>query len=364
MIYNPKFEKKYSKETQSAMEAQRLAYEISCGPIVFQVSRMMKKHGVFQILINSKDGLTIEEIIEKTKLSKYACECLLQSSLTIGTILYQNGKFTCSKAGWFLEKDEIVDINMDFNHNVNYLGCFYLEESFVNGKPEGLIQIFGKRDNIFEKFSKLPEHVQESWSKFNNYYSENTTNQALQMVFSDKPEKLLDVGGNVGNWALQCVEYNPDVHVTVLDLPHQIEQMQQHIAGKIGSKRILGYCCDLLDANVQIPNGFDAIWMSQLLVNFSEKECIDVLSKISKSMSTDAALYIMEMFWDRQPFETGAYILTQLSLYFSVMASGKGKFYPSDEMIRFINASNLSVVEIKDGIGKGHSIIKCKKTKE
>ena len=362
-MFNPKFQKKYSKETKSAMEAQRLAYEISCGPIVFQVSRLMKKYGILQILINSKDGLTMEEIVENTKLPKYACECLLQSSLTIGTILYQDGKFTCSKAGWFLANDEILDINMEFNHNVNYRGFFHLEESFLNGKPEGLIQIYGKRDNIFEEFSQLPGNVRDSWLKFNNYYSENAIYQALQMVFSGKPKTLLDVGGNIGNWALRSVEYNPDVLVTVMDLPQQIEQMKQYIAGKTGSERIFGHCGDLLDANEQIPNGFEAIWMSQLLVNFSEKECIDILSKISNSMSEDTTLYIMEMFWDRQPFETGAYILTQLSLYFAAMASGKGKFYPSDDMIRFVKSSNLSVVEIKDGIGKGHSIIKCKKSK-
>ncbi|MDR1761958.1 MAG: SAM-dependent methyltransferase, partial [Bacteroidales bacterium] len=74
----PALEKRYSKEQLSALEAQRLAHEISFGPIVFQVSRLMIKFGIFQMLIDSENGLTLDEVTEKTKLSKYACQCLLE----------------------------------------------------------------------------------------------------------------------------------------------------------------------------------------------------------------------------------------------------------------------------------------------
>ena len=41
---------KYDKEPLTAVEAQRLAQEIAFGPIVFQVSRLMLKFGIFQLL--------------------------------------------------------------------------------------------------------------------------------------------------------------------------------------------------------------------------------------------------------------------------------------------------------------------------
>ena len=46
-----------------------------------------------------------------------------------GTVLYDDNKFVCSKTGWFLLNDPSVRVNMDFNHDVNYLGMFYLEEA-------------------------------------------------------------------------------------------------------------------------------------------------------------------------------------------------------------------------------------------
>jgi len=356
----PTLEKKYTKETQSALEAQRLAHEISFGPIVFQVSRLMIKFGILQMLIDSEKGLTLNEITEKTKMSKYACQCLLESSLTIGTILYQDGKFTCSKAGWFLLNDPLVKVDMDFNHDVNYLGLFNLEEALLNGKPEGL-KIFGNWATIYEGLSQLPEQVQKSWFGFDHYYSDQSFDEALQIVFQNQPKKLLDVGGNTGRWALRCVDFNPDVQVTIMDLPQQIGLMKQHTAGKNGAERIHGHGCNLLDKNVPFPENFNAIWLSQFLDCFSEEEVTSILSRAAKSMSSDTKLYIMETFWDRQRFETAAYALTQISLYFTALANGNSKMYHSEDMIRCIENAGLQVEEIKDGIGKGHSIVICKK---
>ena len=355
---NMNIEKIYAKERLSALEAQRLAHEISFGPIVFQASRLMVKFGVLQMLIDADKGLTLDEITEKTKLSKYACQCLLESSLTIGTVLYKDGKYTCSKAGWFLLNDPLVKVDMDFNHHVNYLGWFQLEEALLNGKPEGL-KVFGNWDTIYEGLSQLPKTVQDSWFGFDHYYSDQSFDEALEIMFAHPPKTLLDVGGNTGRWALRCVDYNPDVQVTIMDLPQQIELMRQNTAGKNGADRIFGHACNLLDQNVPFPAGFDVIWLSQFLDCFSEKEVTSILARAVKSMNSDSKLFIMETFWDRQRFETAAYALTQISLYFTALANGNSKMYHSADMIRCIEAAGLKVEEIKDGIGKGHSIVVC-----
>jgi len=360
MKINKTLQKKFSEKKISAIQAQRMANEISFAPIVFQVSRLMKKFNILKMLIDSKTGLTFDEIVERTGLSKYACLCLLESSLTIGIILYVDNRFMCSKAGWFLVNDQIIDINMDFNHHVNYLGLFHLEEALLTGNPKGL-ESFGNFETIHEAFCQLPENVQDNWIKFNHFYSDHALEQALKIVFVSNPRNLLDIGGNIGNWALSCVNYDQNVSVTVIDLPHQIDMMTQNITGKNGANRIFGQPFDLLDTKMTLPTGFEVIWMSQLLDNFSSKEIVSILKRVAKSMSANSKLYIMDMFWDRQNFETGAFVLTQMSPYFTALVNGKSKIYSSDEMIQFIEKSKLSVVEIFDGIGKGHTIIQCQK---
>ena len=349
----------YANEHLSALKAQRLAQEIAFGPIVFQVSRLMVKFGILSMLNDKKDGMTMEEIAAAANLSLYSAKVLLESSLTIGTVHLRDDRFFLSKAGWFLLNDESVRVNMDFNHDVNYLGMFHLEESLRNGKPEGL-KVFGDWPTVYEGLSQLPPEVQKSWFGFDHFYSDNSFAQALEIVFRNHPRTLLDVGGNTGRWATQCVKYDADVHVTIMDLPQQLAMMREQTKDLKGADRIHGHGCNLLDRSVPFPTGFDAIWMSQFLDCFSEEEVVSILTRAAKSMNAESKLYIMETFWDLQRFETGSYCLAQTSLYFTAIANGNSKMYYSGDMARCVEEAGLKVDVLHEDIGiGGHSIMEC-----
>ena len=350
----------YASERFSILEAQRLAQEIAFGPIVFQISRLMVKFGIFQLLIEHKEGLSIQDLVERTKLSPYSVQILLESSLTIGTVLLKDEKFFIAKVGFFLLNDPMARVNMDFNHDVNYLGMFDLEAALLNGKPEGL-KVFGSWPTIYEGLSQLPPQVQKSWFSFDHYYSDCSFPQALEIVFGNNTKTLLDVGGNTGRWSLQCVGYSPDVEVTIMDLPQQIGLMKSEIADLPGADRIHGYPVDLLDPETIFPAPFEAIWMSQFLDCFSEEQIYSIVSRAAQSMSRDSRLFVMETFWDRQRFETSAFCLAQTSLYFTAMANGNSKMYYSEDMIRIIEKAGLTIDKIHDHIGLGHSIVECVK---
>jgi ubiquinone/menaquinone biosynthesis C-methylase UbiE len=353
-------EKRYSVEKMKAIDAQRLAHEISFGPVVFQVSRLMIKFGILHHLIDSDMGLTRDDLVAKTALSPYAVQVLLESSLTIGTVLCKDGRYEASKAGWFLLNDPLVRVNMDFNHDVNYLGWYSLEESLLKGKPEGL-KVFGDWPTIYEGLSCLPEQVQKSWFAFDHFYSDQAFDEALRIVFDERPRRLLDVGGNTGRWALRCVAYDPEVKVTIMDLPQQLSLMEEQTRDAAGAARISGHGANVLDEQTVFPEGFDALWMSQFLDCFSEEEVCSILRRAARSMHPEATLFIMETFWDRQRFDAAAYCLTQISLYFTALANGNSKMYHSADMLRCIEAAGLRVDKLYDGIGTGHSIVACKK---
>jgi ubiquinone/menaquinone biosynthesis C-methylase UbiE len=363
MNLSPELDKAYTKEHQSAQNAQRLAEFIAFGPIVFQVSRLMLKFGILELLHDNDKGMTYQEVAEKTNLSEYAVKVLLESSLTIGTVLVdkKTDRFTLSKAGWFLLYDPATRVNIDFNQDVNYEGWFHLEESLKEGKPIGL-KHFGNWKTIYEGLSELPADVQKSWFAFDHFYSDKAFDAALKIVFEHNTRTLLDVGGNTGKWALKCTAYNKDVKVTIMDLPQQLPMMQELVKDKIGGERINGYGVDLLDPQSSFPSDkkYDAIWMSQFLDCFSEDEIFSILSRASKIMDGNTRLYIMETFWDRQKYEPGALCLTQISLYFTALANGNSKMYHSEVMQRIIEKANLEVETIYDYLGQGHSIMVCK----
>ena len=227
----PALEQRYSQEHQSAGEAQRLAQEIAFAPIVFQVSRLMVKFGILDLLNDHSDGLTQAEIAEKAQISGYAAQVLLEVSLSIGTVHTRDNRYFISKAGWFILKDKMARVNMDFTQEICYQGMFDLEKTLQTGKPEGL-KVFGSWPTIYEGLSSLPNVAQKKWFAFDHYYSDNSFAEALKTVFAKPVKKLLDVGGNTGRWAEQCVGYNAEVEVTIMDLPQQIALMRETTKSK------------------------------------------------------------------------------------------------------------------------------------
>ena len=364
MHLTPALKKAYSKERLTAREAQAKAEWIAWGPIVFQVSRLMKKFGIFEMLRNSDNGMTEAEVANQANISGYAAKVMLEASLCIGTVLIDTDtdRYTLSKTGWFFITDRATDVNTEFNHDVNYEGWFRLEESLKEGRPAGL-EHFGPWPTVYEGLSQLPPQVQKSWFGFDHFYSDSSFQQALQIVFANKPKTLLDVGGNTGRWAMQCVEYDKDVQVTIVDLPQQLEMMRQATAGKPGADRIDGYGINLLDATKPFPTDkhYDIIWMSQFLDCFGEDEIMSIVSRAAKIMDKDSRLCIMETFWDRQRYSSAAFALTMTSLYFTALANGNSKMYHSGDMAELVRKAGLEVETIHDALGLGHSIMVCKK---
>ena len=357
--------KAFSREPFNAREAQAMAHLYSWGPVIFQVSRLMIKYGILDMLNENREGLTQEQIAEKAGLSNYAAKCLLEASLCTHIVLInpETDKYRLGKTGWFLLRDAMIRADIDFNHDVNYEGWFVLDKALEEGKPAGL-KHFGDWPTIYEGLSSLPADVQKSWFGFDHYYSDHSFDEALAIISANKTRNLLDVGGNTGRFAMRCVQYNPTLEVTICDLPQQIGLMQKATNGQPGAERIHGVGMNILDEKNQFPTDkhYDVIWMSQFLDCFSEEQIVSILRRAAKILDSTNRIYIMETLWDRQDYEPAAMSLTMTSLYFTALANGNSKMYNTDDMTRLIRQAGLEVEQIHDRIGNGgHSIIICKK---
>lgn len=365
MTLTPELEQQYTREQFSAQEAQNMAHIYSWGPVVFQVARLMRKYGVFQFLSEHNEGFTAAEIAAKTHLSGYAVKCLLEASLTMHTVLYDkaSNRYKLAKTGWFLQNDPLIDVNINFNHDVNYEGWFCLDKAMEEGKPAGL-KHFGPWTTIYEALSSLPENVQKSWFDFDHYYSDNSFKDAADIIFADKEDKhLLDVGGNTGKFARFITANKLQAKVTVCDLPQQLAMLKEQTKGHVGESRIQGYAMNVLDKHEHFPKNayYDVIWMSQFLDCFGPAEIISILQRASEIMDDNNRLYIMETLWDRQKYAPAAFCLTMTSLYFTAMANGNSKMYNTDDMFGLVQEAGLKIEKIYDHIGMGgHSILVCK----
>ena len=352
----------FNKDDKRAIDAINKAQGITWGPLVFQSTRALKELGILSLVQQKGDnGISLEDVSSSLNLSLYGTRVLLEAGLGIGLVyLNKENNYVLTKTGFFILNDKMTKINMDFVHDVCYLGMFNIKESILNGKPEGL-KVFGNWGTIYEGLSQLPANIQKSWFEFDHYYSDISFPTVMPYIFKDNPKMIYDVGGNTGKFSLQCVQYNSDVNVKILDLPGQLALAKKNIDEVGLGNRITFHPINLLDPNESFPAGADLVWMSQFLDCFSEQEIVSILVRAKESISNTGSIYILETYWDRQKFEAAAFSLQQTSLYFTAMANGNSQMYHSKNMIQCIHAAGLYVKEDIDEIGICHTLFRCMK---
>lgn len=218
----------------------------------------------------------------------------------------------------------------------------------------------GEWETIYQGLSQLPEKAQESWFKFDHFYSDRSFPVLLQKVFKSSPKSVVDIGGNTGKWATKCCEYDSDVNVTIVDLPQQLEMARKNVSEKGLLERIEFFPANLLDKEQTLPARADVWWMSQFLDCFSPIEILNILKLVKQQLASNDRIFILELFSDAQKYDAASYSLNATSLYFTCLANGNSRFYRSDDFLEIVAEAGLLVEERIDNIGLGHTLLKIK----
>lgn len=354
----------YKKEQKTAIDAKHMAQVIAHGPILFQVARVLRDRGILAVIEDAKSaGIGIPEICEKVKLSEYGVRVLLEAGLGMHLVKYTDDeKFAITKTGYFILHDPLTNVNMNFVNDVCYKGIFHLEEAIETGKPAGLKEL-GEWPTVYHGLKDLPPKIKKSWFEYDHFFSDIAFPEVIKQIYNEKIAKLLDIGGNTGKWASASATHGEDIHVTIMDLPGQTEMAEKRIQELGLSEKVSFYPCNILDHSTPFPTGFDAVWMSQFLDCFSEDEIVSILERCKQSIDDDGLVLILEAFWDTQRFETSAFCIQQLSIYFTAIANGNSQMYDSRVFKKCIEKAGYDIVEQIDGIGLSHTLLKCKKRK-
>jgi len=349
----------HGSDNKTALQSKFDAQKIAFGPIMFQAARALRDLGILKLIrSHRREGIEMEEISRELDLSIYGVKVLLEAGLSMELVWVEEGRYKLTKTGWHILSDELTRVNMDFMQDVNYLGMHSLDESIRTGTPTGL-RTFGDWTTIYEGLSQLPAVVQDSWFAFDHFYSDYSFLEILPLVITPGVKHILDVGGNTGKFAIRCARYSDEVHITILDLPGQLEKARANIEKEGLSDRITLMPVNLLDHTVGFPGGMDVIWMSQFLDCFSKADIGELLRRSGEVMNSNTALFILELFWDKQKFEASTYSLHATSLYFTNIANGCSQMYHSLDLEELIHKSGMVVADSYEDIGVSHTLFKC-----
>lgn len=351
-------DKSFSPPRQSAFAARYEAQKIAFGPVVFQCVRYAWKRGMLQALADAGGaGLSVEQMAAGGQWTEYALKVVLETCLSAGAVSIKEGRYVLDKVGFCVLTDKITQINLDFNHDVNYLGLFDLDRSLDEEKPHGL-KALGDWPTLYQGLSQLPEPAKTSWFAFDHYYSDTSFPDIMPDVFATAPRKVMDIGANTGKFSLATLAYNAEVRMHLVDLPKQLAVAEQNLKAAGVRERANLHPIDLLDDALPLPGGMDVIWMSQFLSCFSEAAIASILRRAAAALSERGQLIIMDTFWDRQQYDIAAYCLINTSPYFTAMASGNSKIYQAADYVRLAEAAGLRLLTTRDNIGYCHSLLR------
>ncbi|WP_413111555.1 class I SAM-dependent methyltransferase [Thaumasiovibrio sp. DFM-14] len=348
----------YKKDLLNALEAKEQAQRLACAPIAFHASKSLRDLGILTLFLENDGTISLDDLNAQLDISPYGIKVLLDMGLSSGLFTFDDNKYTLTRLGAFIEFDPMTRANMDFVADVCYSGMAHLSESIEKQQPAGL-KCLGDWPTVYEGLSQLPEQAKQSWFAFDHYYSDRSFPLLLERVFSRSVKTLCDIGANTGKWTRKCCEHTSEPHITMVDLPQQLAVASKNLEEAGFKDRVTAYPCDLLDTDNTLPEGQDVYWMSQFLDCFGTEEIVTILSRVAKAMRPDSVVYILELFPDRQTYESAAHTLNATSLYFTVIANGNSRFYMSDDFLPLIDQAGLKIDNVEDNIGLGHSLVTC-----
>ncbi len=351
----------FEEDNLTALEAVDRAQFIAFAPYVWEASKILRDKGILHLVEASrKEGITIDEIAAKINMSHYGVRILLEAGLGIRLVYRKEDKYFLAKTGYFLLNHEMTKVNFDFMRDVCAEGSVSMEESIETNKPTGLATL-GNWSTLYEGLSSFPSPAKESWLTFDHFYSDKAFPEALKIVFENPPKKILDIGGNTGRWTTECLQYNADVEMGIVDLAGQLKMAAKNMEDLGLINRVHFHEINMLDASKPLPTGYDAIWMSQFLDCFSDAEIVSILQKCYAVSDENTRIFINETFWDRQKFPTSTFSLQMTSLYFTNIANGNSQMYDSKVFMKLIEQAGFTVVKEHDMVGVSHTILELKK---
>jgi ubiquinone/menaquinone biosynthesis C-methylase UbiE len=351
----------FNTDSLNAGEALNQAHFLAFAPYAFQAAVVLRDRGILAMLEAAGDaGMSLPRIAAAAHLSDNSAHVLLEAGLGIGMLYDDSGRFYITKTGHFFLNNDTVRTNTNFMRDVCAPGMAQLEQSLDEARPSGL-QALGAWDTIFEGLDQLPQAARDSWYALNNHHSDSAFRDALPVLFTHSPKRILDIGGSTGRFALACLDWDDSVHVGVADICVNAEQAEPGIASAVNAGRVTLHPMNVLDVAPALPEGYDTIWMSQFLPCFSEAQIAEIMAKCYAVLPADGRIYIMETFWDRQRFAAAAAALQLTSLYFVNIATGISRMWSSEQLTEMIEAAGFEVAAQKNSIGRGHTLMELRK---
>jgi ubiquinone/menaquinone biosynthesis C-methylase UbiE len=244
-----------------------------------------------------------------------------------------------------LKMDEEYDIlrqQVLFADRVVQPAFKFLTASLQSGTNKGVEVLPGPGATLYERL----ENVGDMASCFHTRMAQTSAVRRVPFLLNalgargENIKHLVDVGGGEGATAFALNQRYPQMKVTIFDLPSVCQTTIARITANDTVDRIAAYPGDMFKD--PFPADIDAIAFISLLTIFSAEHIMTLLRKAYAALPRGGSVIIHTLISNAQ--ETGPLNSANMSLYFTVLASGAGMAYPLNEYEHWLRDAGFTTI--------------------
>lgn len=242
-----------------------------------------------------EDSKSLDEIVSELGLSRGYTHRLLRV-LTVYGLLEErtNGAFSLTPVGERFRADypeSVQDYLQFFYDPTRFAAVRQFPDIVVEGGPTGSELEFGK--SMFELFVERPA-FSEKFNGMQALSSLGETEEILETLtaveFSDI-STVCDVGGEYGDLICHLLARHPRLNGLVLESPSVVAQQDRLWAPKLG---VEDRCTHVGGAMFESVPRADSYIHKAILHDWSNDDCVDILSNIHEAPAGDGRLFVRE----------------------------------------------------------------------
>lgn len=153
-----------------------------------------------------------------------------------------------------------------------------------------LYELFDYRRCLVDTFENWQRT--RGWMRLTTALTRYEARALLQLHDFREHRRLLDVGGNSGELALQACRQNPELRATVMDLPLVCDIGLEHVLGEPEHARIGFVTRDI--RTQPLPTGHDVICFKSMLHDWPEADALGFLQKAAEAVEPGGTLVVFE----------------------------------------------------------------------
>jgi SAM-dependent methyltransferase len=167
-------------------------------------------------------------------------------------------------------------------------------------------------------------------------------------------ERVLDLGGGPGTYAVAWAAASPDAAITVFDTPGTLRVTRKILREKGASVRVRLLEGDFLADPTGGP--YDFVWISQILHAYSEGDCIKLLRRVRAVLAPGGRVAVQEFLLSESKTSPPGPVFFSVHM---VAVTGEGRAYTAREIAAMLKAAGFRRIAAGRTDARGVGIVRA-----